>query len=108
MRDKVDSKFIKIGSRPARFWLKARENEIVGKESEIEAEIEKVQKQEIKIKEKSTFYERDLHPLLVKFLFESEKFNLYCKTIYHAHQQKAALPLFPTVFVLYLLFRLDL
>lgn len=88
VRDKVDSKFIKIGSRPARFWLKVRENEIVGKESEIEAEIEKVQKQEIKIKEKSTFHERDLHPLLVKFLFESEKFNLYCKTIYHEKSLK--------------------
>lgn len=83
MKDKSDSKFYIVSKRPTRFWLNARKNELIGKESEIEAEIEKVQKQEIKIKEKSTFHERDLHPLLVKFLFESEKFNLYCKTIYH-------------------------
>lgn len=79
---------MRVSNYPKRFWLKVRENEIVGKESEIEAEIEKVQKQEIKIKEKSTFHERDLHPLLVKFLFESEKFNLYCKTIYHEKSLK--------------------
>lgn len=78
MRDKKDSKFIKAGSRPAKFWLKARENEILGKENEIEAKTQELQKQEIKSKEKG-FCEGDLHPLLVKFL--NDNFNLYCKTI---------------------------
>lgn len=78
VRDKKDSKFIKVGSRPVRFWLKARENEILGKENEIEAKTEELQKQEIKSKERA-FFESDLHPLLVKFL--NNNFNLYCKTI---------------------------
>lgn len=76
-----EPKIMRVSNYPKRFWLKVRENEIVGKESEIEAEIEKVQKQEIKIKEKSTFHERDLHPLLVNFVANDERFNLYCKTI---------------------------
>lgn len=76
-----EPKIMRVSNYPKRFWLKVRENEIVGKESEIEAEIEKVQKQEIKIKEKSTFHERDLHTLLVNFVANDERFNLYCKTI---------------------------
>lgn len=83
-----EPRIMRVSNYPKRFWLKVRENEIVGKESEIEAEIEKVQKQEIKNKEKNSFHERDLHPLLVKFLSESEKFNLYCKTIYHEKSLK--------------------
>ena len=31
---------------------------------------------------------RIFHPLLVKFLFESEEFDLYCKTIYHENSKK--------------------
>lgn len=74
-----DSAFLKIGNRPARFWLKARESEVedIG---EIEAKIEKEEQQEIKNKEKD-FLEKDLHPLLVNFLYYNQRFNLHCKTI---------------------------
>ncbi|WP_223816827.1 HTH domain-containing protein [Campylobacter sp. LR196d] len=44
-------------------------------------------KQENKNKE-CTYIERDLHPLLVKFLKENKQFNLYCKTIYHEQSIK--------------------
>lgn len=71
-----DSIFSKIGNRPARFWLKAREIEDI---NEIEAKIEKEEQQEIKNKEKG-FLEKDLHPLLVNFLHR-DGFNLHCKTI---------------------------
>lgn len=77
VRDK-NSAFLNIGSRPARFWLKARESEI--KENEIEVKIEKEEQQEIKNKEKN-FLEKDLHPWLVNFLYHNQRFNLYCKTI---------------------------
>lgn len=40
----------------------------------------------LKIKEK--FKERDLHPLLVKFLDENPNFNLKCKTVYHEKSTK--------------------
>lgn len=74
-----DSIFLKIGSRPARFWLKARENEVKDT-NEIEAKIEKEEQQEIKNKEKN-FLEKDLHPWLVNFLYHNQRFNLHCKTI---------------------------
>lgn len=72
-----NSAFLNIGSRPARFWLKAREIKDIG---EIEAKIEKEEQQEIKNKEKD-FLEKDLHPLLVNFLYYNQRFNLHCKTI---------------------------
>lgn len=62
------------------FWLKSRQNEIIGKETEIEQKNQETQEKELKSKEKG-FLEAHLHPLLVKFLYESERFGLYCKTI---------------------------
>lgn len=76
VRDNKNSALSKIGSRPARFWLKAREIKDIG---EIEAKIEKEEQQEIKNKE--GFLEKDLHPLLVNFLYYNQRFNLHCKTI---------------------------
>lgn len=80
MRDKSDSKFCIVSKRPTKFWLKARKNELIGKESELEQEIQESQEKEIKSKEKG-FCESDLHPLLVNFVANDERFNLYCKTI---------------------------
>lgn len=80
MRDKIDSKFCIVSKRPTKFWLKARKNELIGKESELEQKIQESQEKEIKSKEKG-FCEGDLHPLLVNFVANDERFNLYCKTI---------------------------
>lgn len=81
MRDKKDSIFYTTSRRPTKFWLKSRQNEIAGRENELEAKIEQSQKQEIESKEKRGFSEGDLHQLLVNFLYENEGFNLFCKTI---------------------------
>lgn len=80
IRDKSDSKFCIVSKRPTKFWLKARKNELIGKESELEQKIQESQEKEIKSKEKG-FCESDLHPLLVNFVANDERFNLYCKTI---------------------------
>lgn len=80
MRDKSDSKFCIVSKRPTKFWLKARKNELIGKESELEQKIQESQEKEIKSKEKG-FCEGDLHSLLVNFVANDERFNLYCKTI---------------------------
>lgn len=80
MRDKSDSKFCIVSKRPTKFWLKARKNELIGKESELEQKIQESQEKEIKSKEKG-FCEGDLHLLLVNFVANDERFNLYCKTI---------------------------
>ena len=83
MKEKSDSKFCIASKRPTTFWLKVRQNEL--EKINLNANISKSEKSENK---KDTFHERDLHPLLVKFLFESEKFDLYCKTIYHEKSLK--------------------
>lgn len=80
IRDKSDSKFCIVSKRPTKFWLKERKNELIGKESELEQKIQESQEKEIKSKEKG-FCEDDLHPLLVNFVANDERFNLYCKTI---------------------------
>jgi len=86
MRDKEDSPFYIASKRPTRFWLKSRKNELANNENiaKFEEEQEKIEKAEFK----KRFNERDLHPLLVKFLNESNEFNCYCKTIFHEKSKK--------------------
>lgn len=79
MKEKSDSKFCITSKHPTTFWLKEREKEL--------ANIT-IQTPIIQPANKTSFHERDLHPLLVKFLFESEEFDLYCKTIYHENSKK--------------------
>ncbi len=64
IRDKDDSPFVKVRGRM--FWLKSKG--VVQ-----EAEIEKLEEQSI------SFSEKDMHPKLVSYLFESNK--IYSKTI---------------------------
>ncbi|MGL2856427.1 HTH domain-containing protein [Helicobacter pylori] len=74
------------------YWLKSREREFPPQETSNAKEEDDEQsecsdtaeKQKISLKEK----ERDLHPLLVKFLYENPDFNLQCKTIYHEKCKK--------------------
>lgn len=75
-----EPKIMRVSNYPKRFWLKERKNELIGKESELEQKIQESQEKEIKSKEKG-FCEDDLHPLLVNFVANDERFNLYCKTI---------------------------
>ncbi|MGL2646165.1 HTH domain-containing protein [Helicobacter pylori] len=74
------------------YWLKSREREFppqktldAKEEEDTESECSgTAEKQKTPLKEK----ERDLHPLLVKFLYENPDFNLQCKTIYHEKCKK--------------------
>ena len=78
-----ENQFIFASKRPTTFWLKTREHELT------RLKINNVLIN-IKIKqEKNQFCERDLHPLLVKYLDENPNFNLRCKTIYHEKSKKA-------------------
>ncbi|MUU25737.1 hypothetical protein F7199_02015 [Helicobacter pylori] len=72
------------------YWLKSREREFPpqktpdAKEEDDDGQSEcsdTAEKQKISLKENEK--ERDLHPLLVKFLNEDPNFKLLCKTIYH-------------------------
>ncbi|MGL2497534.1 HTH domain-containing protein [Helicobacter pylori] len=71
------------------YWLKSREREFPPQETPDSKEeddgqsecSDTAEKQKTSLKEKEK--ERDLHPLLVKFLNEDPNFKLLCKTIYH-------------------------
>ncbi|WP_187862297.1 HTH domain-containing protein [Helicobacter pylori] len=80
--------------RPFHYWLKSREREFppqktldAKEEDDEQSECsDAAEKQKTSLKEKEK--ERDLHPLLVKFLYENPDFNLQCKTIYHEKCKK--------------------
>ena len=72
----IPSELVKVSSRPARFGLKSKTY---------------VQNSDTKLEKKSKAYsERDLHPLLAKFVFSDEHFRCYSKTIYHEKSSKKA------------------
>lgn len=88
VRDNDDSKFIKVGKRPARFFLKEREAEVSAK---LMAQIEKEdQKKAAAVTTK--YKERDLHPLLSYYAYSNPTFNrgrsIYTKTILHERSIK--------------------
>ncbi|MGD0901164.1 MAG: HTH domain-containing protein [Thermoguttaceae bacterium] len=82
VRDNDGGRFIKVGNRPMRFFLKERAEELPADV------ISKIEKDEGKKAERKTAYhERDLHPLLTYFAYANPAFNrgrsIYTKTILH-------------------------
>ncbi|MCR2122178.1 HTH domain-containing protein [Campylobacter upsaliensis] len=75
-----NSIFIKATQKPTTFWLRARQNELIN--------LNLSEEKEVRL-EKTRFNERDLHPLLVKFLYENLDFRLNSKTIYHEKSKKS-------------------
>ncbi len=72
------------------YWLKSREREFPPQETP-DAKEEDDEQSECSgtaKKQKISFHERDLHPLLVKFLSEDPNFKLLCKTIRHEECKK--------------------
>ncbi len=72
------------------YWLKSRERELPPQETP-DAKEEDDEQSECSgtaKKQKNSFNERDLHPLLVKFLSEDPNFKLLCKTIRHEECEK--------------------
>ncbi|WQV02540.1 hypothetical protein KVK74_00540 [Helicobacter pylori] len=66
------------------YWLKSREREFPPQETTDAKEEDDEQSEcsDTAEKQKTSFDERDLHELLVKFLSENPDFKLLCKTIY--------------------------
>jgi len=89
VRDNPDSRFIKVGKLPARFFLKANEASLgrdIGKVI-VEKELkESTSERELK------YNERDLHALLSCFAYTNVDFNkgraIYTKTIFHEKTKK--------------------
>ncbi|GAA8712708.1 COG2958 family protein [Helicobacter pylori] len=72
------------------YWLKSREREFPPQEALKTKEKDDGQSEclDAAKKQKTSFDERILHPLLVKFLDEDPNFKLRCKTIYHERCRK--------------------
>lgn len=88
VRDNSHSKFVKVGSRPARFFIKARESEI---SVDLISQIEKEEKEKARTATPK-YKERDLHPILAYFANSNPSFNrgraIYTKTILHEKSLK--------------------
>ncbi|MFB1285611.1 HTH domain-containing protein [Helicobacter pylori] len=72
------------------YWLKSREREFPPQETSNAKEEDDEQSEcsGTAKKQKTSFHERVLHPLLVKFLSEDPNFKLLCKTIRHEECKK--------------------
>lgn len=85
IRDNPDTRFVKVGRNPARFFLKTRQHEINLNDLAIVSQPVKLvgAKREARLE----FPERKLHPLLAYFAYTNTSFNrgkeIYTKTIYH-------------------------
>jgi hypothetical protein len=80
MRDNPDSPFVKIDSKPRKFFLK----DLVP-ETKLN-EIEEKEKGKIEGPKKLNYSERELHPFLTYFAYTY--MNIYTKTIYHQKSKK--------------------
>ncbi|WRB54570.1 hypothetical protein KVC28_00525 [Helicobacter pylori] len=80
----------KNGQETFFYWLKSREREFPPQETLNAKEEDDGQSEclDAAKKQEISFDERDLHPLLVKFLDKDSNFKLRCKTIYHEKCQK--------------------
>ncbi|WQV01113.1 hypothetical protein KVK53_00470 [Helicobacter pylori] len=82
--DKEQFYVINEEESPFRYWLKSRKREISSQKT-LDAKEEDDEQSECSDtaeNQKTSFNERDLHELLVKFLSENPDFKLLCKTIY--------------------------
>ncbi len=72
------------------YWLKSREREFPPQETSNAEEKDDEQSEcsDTAKKQKNSFHERVLHPLLVKFLDTDPNFKLLCKTIRHEECKK--------------------
>ena len=91
VRDNPESLFVKVGKRPAKFFLKSKMSSL---SSDV---IEKIDQEENipPKREKTTYTERELHPLLSYFAYTNTQFNngkaILTKTIFHEKSKKDGL-----------------
>lgn len=85
IRDNAETRFIKVGRNPARFFLLSRNNEVSQDDlSNVARPIKSAQAQKGDV---FGFHERKLHPVLAYFAYANTSFNrgkqVFTKTIYH-------------------------
>ncbi|MBM4176994.1 MAG: hypothetical protein FJ213_12615 [Ignavibacteria bacterium] len=87
-KENPESKFIKVGKNPVRFFLASRSSEISP------SLISKIEIEQRKEKKENDYYdERDLHPLLSYFAYSNPAFNrgrnIFTKTIFHEKSKRS-------------------
>ncbi len=90
VKENDQSIFQKVGRNPARFFLTSRLSELPKDYEQL------ISHEEVKVKkEKHTFEERELHPLVTYYAYANLSFNrgrsIYTKTIYHEISKKSGL-----------------
>lgn len=83
LKDNPNTPFIKIDTKPKKFFLKGVEQKTNEIKTEAATLIENVKKD---ISNKRSYSERDLHPFLSYFVYTY--LNVYTKTIYHERSSK--------------------
>lgn len=87
VKDNPASRFVKIGQRPARFFLKSREQELTQEKKLALSETGTSSN-----KPKSTYKEKDLHPVLTYFAYATPSFSrgreIITKTLMHEKSKK--------------------
>lgn len=78
------SEYIQVSKRPSKFILRSQYTNPIQTQQIIEQQIKKKDE----AIEKSKFNERELHPLLVKYVFSDPHFSCYAKTIFHESSNK--------------------
>jgi hypothetical protein len=85
IRDNPETRFIKVGRNPARFFLLSRHSEITP--DDLQNSTIPIKATETKKGSGFDFHERKLHPVLAYFAYANTSFNrgkqVYTKTIYH-------------------------
>ena len=86
IRDNKDSEFIQISKRPAKFYLKKLLEE-KDKDKLLYEIKNSIDEEERNISKNKSFNERDLHPLLVRYINSDMHFKAYSKTIFHENSR---------------------
>lgn len=92
IRDNPETKFMKVGKNPARFWLIDRKNELTPEDLK---ETQSTKPTLLRNDRGFPFHERQLHSLLAYFAFANTSFNrgrqIYTKTIFHEKSKHNAI-----------------
>lgn len=85
IRDNINPEFMIALRQPTRFWLVSRASELSNIQIE-NIEVTSKNSRNKGVNNTRAFHERDLHPLLVRFI--KDKFDAHSKTIYHEKSKK--------------------
>ena len=82
--EQENSPYVQVSKRPTKFFLRSLNTDPEKTRAVVDEQLQSVEKSIGKTK----FTERDLHPLLVKFLYTDPHFHCHTKTIFHENSTR--------------------